>query len=280
MREMSGLSGKAMFEGVESSFAFNRRLRQGSVVAPRMWQKMATQILADVEEEWMKRRTGVPMDIGEGGGGEHQICSFMWADNFWIVSQSKNHLEQMLKDLVEETAKVDLEPKLASLWWTITYASEEKKDMVWGTEEFKILRCLMNRQGKTCDAVEERIQSANKAFWKDIKIFRSKDTPWRIKCRRLVDHVYLVFSFGSETVSWTQQTLQKIIGWETKIMTKLSCLKRQKKETWVDYQTRTSIMARKSWVKMKLPFLHENIAESCGAPWCGPAVEKRMRCGD
>ena len=27
-------------------------------------------------------------------------------------------------------------------------------------EEFK--------QGKTCDAVEERMQSANKAFWKDI----------------------------------------------------------------------------------------------------------------
>ena len=56
LREMSGLSGKDMFEFVESSFAFNRCLRQGSVEAPRLCQKMATQMLANVEEEWMKQR--------------------------------------------------------------------------------------------------------------------------------------------------------------------------------------------------------------------------------
>ena len=58
----------------------------------------------------MKQRKGVLMDIDEEGGGEHQICSFMWADNFWTMSQTKKHLEQMLKDLIEEAAKVDLEP--------------------------------------------------------------------------------------------------------------------------------------------------------------------------
>ena len=54
----------------------------------------------------------------------------MWADNFWIMSHSKEHLEQMLKDLMEEAAKVDLERKPASLWWTSTHASEEKEDMI------------------------------------------------------------------------------------------------------------------------------------------------------
>ena len=39
-------------------------------------------------------------------------------------------------------------------------------------------------------------------------------------------------------------------------------LEKQKEETWVEYQTRTSIMARKIWVQMKLPFLYEKIAES------------------
>ena len=34
-------------------------------------------------------------------------CSFMWADNFWMMSHSKKHLEQMLKDLIEEAARVD-----------------------------------------------------------------------------------------------------------------------------------------------------------------------------
>ena len=46
-------------------------------------------------------------------------------------------------------------------------------------------------------------------------------------------------------------------GWETKMVTKLFRLKRQKDETWVEYRTRTSIMARKMWVQMKLPFLYE-----------------------
>ena len=56
----------------------------------------------------------------------------------------------------------------------------------------------MNHQGKTCDAVEERMQSANKAFWKDSVIYKSKDVPWKVKCRCLVDHVHVVFAFGSD----------------------------------------------------------------------------------
>ena len=128
----------------------------------------------------------------------------------------------MLKDLIEEAAEVELEPKPASLWWTSTNASEEKEEMILGTwtgcfkfpfeDEFRILGCKMNRQGKTCDAVKERMQSANRAFWKDIKIHKSKDVPWRIKFQPLVDHVYAVFSFGCETWSWTQQTLKKLNG--------------------------------------------------------------------
>ena len=71
-------------------------------------------------------KKGVLLDEGEG---VHQICSFMWAYNFWIMSHSKAHLEQMLKDLIEEAGKMGLEPNPASLWWTSTYASEEKEDV-------------------------------------------------------------------------------------------------------------------------------------------------------
>ena len=37
----------------------------------------------------------------------------------------------------------------------------------------------MNRQGKTCEVVEERVQSDNKAFW-NIMIYKSKDVLWRV----------------------------------------------------------------------------------------------------
>ena len=181
LREMSGLEGKAMFECVESCFSFNRCLRQGSVEAPRLWHKMATQIWANVEEEWMRKRSGILVDLE--GEGVHQICSFMWADNFRIMSHSKDILEQMIRDLIAEANRWDLVPKLASLWWTSTSGCYTFPF----EDTFKILGCAMNRQGKTHDAIEERMQWANKAFGKDILIYTSKDVPWKVKCQRLVD---------------------------------------------------------------------------------------------
>ena len=104
---------------------------------------------------------------------------------------------------------MDLEPKLVSLWWTSTYASEEEDEMILGTskscckfsfnDQFRTVGCVMNRQGKTCDAVEERMQSANEVFGKDIKMCKSKDVLWRENVSVwLVDHVYAVFLPGWE----------------------------------------------------------------------------------
>ena len=56
-------------------------------------------------------------------------------------------------------------------------------------DTFKILGCALNPEGKMHDAMEERMQSANKAFCEDILIFKSKDVQWKVKCQRLVDHV-------------------------------------------------------------------------------------------
>ena len=43
-------------------------------------------------------------------------------------------------------------------------------------------------------AIEERMQAANKAWWRDVKIYIRKEVPWIIKCRRMVEHVHNVFS--------------------------------------------------------------------------------------
>ena len=64
--------------------------------------------------------------------------------------------------------------------------------------------------------------------------------------------------------------------WKIEIMTILFSLERQE-ETWVEHQTRTSIMARKFWVKMKLPFLYAELRNVFGALWSGLAMKKRMR---
>ena len=79
---------QAMFECVESKVSFDRCLRRGSVEAPRLRQKMAMQLLAILEENWVRKRMGVLSDLE--GQRAHQMCSFTWADNFWIMSHSKN----------------------------------------------------------------------------------------------------------------------------------------------------------------------------------------------
>ena len=49
--------------------------------------------------------------------------------------------------------------------------------------------CCESVKGERTKGLEERMQSANKAWWRDVKFYRSKDVPWRIKCRRMVEHV-------------------------------------------------------------------------------------------
>ena len=197
--------------------------------------------------------------------GASDMQLHIWADNFGSMSHSRRNLARMLRDLIEEVEKWDLTPEPASLWWTRTYEEEERSEVLIATnglmykfpfeEKFKILGCAINRQGKTLDAIEERMQSANKAYWRDIQVHKSKDAPWMTNCRRLVDHVNSVFCFGSENWSWTVQTKDRIKRWENRIMMRLFCFKRKKDETWVEFQTRCCEAARKIWIQMGLPFL-------------------------
>ena len=48
---------------------------------------------------------------------------------------------------------------------------------------------------------EARMQKAHKAWWRDAKMHRSKDVPWRVRCRSMVEQVYGVFSF--ECARWS-----------------------------------------------------------------------------
>ena len=153
--------------------------------------------LPDYGKRWPRSSWQMRRKIGQGKEGAssldlegqtaHQICSFMWADNFWIVSLCEKSPEQVLRDLNQEAEKWGLAPKPSSLWSTSTFDSEEKSDL--SEENCKFLGCILSRQGKAHEGIEERMQSANRACWRDVKIYRSKDVPWRVKGRRMVEHV-------------------------------------------------------------------------------------------
>ena len=111
-----------------------------------------------------------------------------------------------VRDLIEEASRWDLEPKPACLWWTSMYDSVEKSDMIWahrrdaanfpGKTSSRFLGCALNRQRKKYDAVEERMQSASKAFWKDILINK----------KQICSVELCIFCVWSENWSWTIHT--------------------------------------------------------------------------
>ena len=142
---------------------------------------------------------------------------------------------------MEEAKRWKLEPKPASLWWTSTYASEEKEDMVIKTEAGEHMLPFTS--------LEERMQSANKAWWLDVKICRSKDVPWRVKCRKMVD-----------------QTVQCLLFWRGKLVLESDCYgqdwrvgdesvemdlqdEKMEDETVKVYCTRTARTVRSIWKK-------------------------------
>ena len=174
--------------------------------------------------------------FGTRNGGSHQFCNIMWAENDWFFSHSKTHLEQMMKDSIGEAERWDLEPKQAGLWWTSTNADEKKEDIrrrqKKGPHKFPFEKSFFLLKKKSRDAssvprekkaksLEEKMQSANKAWWREVKIYQRKVVPWRIEMQKMVDQVYSVFCFGSENISWSTAILDRMNGWETKVMRRL-----------------------------------------------------------
>ena len=64
------------------------------------------------------------------------------------------------------------------------------------------------------DSLDERMYSANKACWRDAKIYRSIDVPWRVKCRRMAEQVDSANCFGSE--SWETKTMRRLFRFKRK----------------------------------------------------------------
>ena len=71
-----------------------------------------------------------------------------------------------MKDLIEGSGEMDLEPKPTSLWWTSTYADvdESRVAQLPFENKFKILGFTSNQAGKMQDSLDEKMQGANEAW--------------------------------------------------------------------------------------------------------------------
>ena len=106
--------------------------------------------------------------------GEHQICSFFVGGQA-LDSFSLKDAPGADDELVGRSGGVGPGSRRASLWWTSTWADERVDDIKIRTETglhklpFSSLYTF-NQAGRTQDSLNK---------WRDVKIYRSKDVPWR-----------------------------------------------------------------------------------------------------
>ena len=94
--------------------------------------------------------------------------------------------------------KSGFDTKAASLWWTSTCDSNEKRRLIFRwTPRQDVTDSFLKKNSRSSvfgpsgkdTRLEEMMQNAHKAWWRDVKIHRSEDVPWRVKCRRMVEHI-------------------------------------------------------------------------------------------
>ena len=207
--------------------------------------------------------------------------SVLSADEVLSFSSSSSCLG--LRDLIKKR-KWDLVPEPASLWWTSTYEEEERSEVgtychPWTDVQNSPLRrnsslgCAMNRQGKTLDAIEERMQSANKSLLEGHSGLQEQTCAVEDQVQKIGGPRVFRLLFGCANWSCTIQTMDRIKKWETKIMMRLFRFKRGKDETWVEFHTRCCKAARKNGYRWADPFCMKQLLKACGELWDGMCSE-------
>ena len=52
--------------------------------------------------------------FGRDNDDQYQLSSLLWTHNFWILSNSKEDLQTMLRDLITRAAALVLEPRMGA----------------------------------------------------------------------------------------------------------------------------------------------------------------------
>ena len=76
-------------------------------------------------------------------------------------------------------------------------------------DAFRILRHLFSRDRRKQISLEQRMRSANKAWWRDANFYRCNNVPWKIMGQRVFDRVYSVFCFGCEMLRAREMKLEQ-----------------------------------------------------------------------
>ena len=113
LREMEALEGHGTSEEVESRFNLTRCICQACVEAPTLRLELTKHFLWNVENEWKRKQMGSMLAKVKVVASDMQ---FSVGRQLLGHVALENQLPQIMKELIEEAGRWNLEPKLAILW--------------------------------------------------------------------------------------------------------------------------------------------------------------------
>ena len=158
-----------------------------------------------------------------------------------------------------------LEPKSESLRWTSYVRARPKSRHELdhdGQDLFSfpfmdtavILEHAFERSRRGTHSLEVRIDKGTEAWFEEAHVHRRKSVSLKHKCAQMVNHIYSVASFRSETWSWSQQSMKEIEKAGDRNDGRIFRFKKKDDdESWAFFASRCSIWARAYWQKLGLP---------------------------
>lgn len=188
-------------ENRSREFKIGRGIKQGCCLSPKEFNGALEKVFKNLD--WSQK--GLKID-------KRRLNELRFADDVVLISQEKNELLSMMKELFDEAEKAGLKANVEKT--KIMNNAGEKSFILDGiqieaVDEYKYLGCIVSFEGREMKEINARTAAAWRSFWAMGKFFQS-DMPIYYK-KRLMDSCILpILSYGCQCWSLTEGAQEKL----------------------------------------------------------------------
>lgn len=183
------------------SFNIKRGVKQGDPSSPKLFNAVIEKIFQSLD--WSFK--GISIDSGK-------LHSLRFADDVFVISESKQELLSMIKDLNHKSAEAGLKINRKK---TVILSNSDVDDYEIGdwklekVEEYKYLGQIVSFTDSMTKEIEARISAAWRNFWAHKRFLMSELPMWHK--RKLMDGVILpTFTWGAQTWNLSKEHQRRL----------------------------------------------------------------------
>ena len=128
-------------------------------------------------------------------------------------------------------------------------------------KELTILGTKIDDCDSTETALKYRMEKAEKAFWSNRKIVRTRGIPLKLRMREYARRVVPVFLHGCGGWSWSVKVFHHVHGFEGRLLGRVLGCKKKKEEEWEQFWRRRILFVRECYANIGERPLTEKVLE-------------------